>query len=154
MVKLVFLGLLTFAPKISTDVLFAPVMHRSWEEKSSDYDTTSHCLSAWMLYTLEQSQPQCSQTSTYVMKKWYAVEVKNLNLHILIKNTNILCWNCWIEYSLKHGKSKSNLEIKYLGRYVWYILIQILCTFLSVIECTLYYEWHKIRLKLKRGPKF
>ena len=85
LVNLVFLGLLTFAPKISTDVLFAPVMHRSWEEKSSDYDTTSHCLSAWMLYTLEQSQPQCSQTSTYVMKKWYAVEVKNLNLHILIK---------------------------------------------------------------------
>ena len=88
LVNLVFLGLLTFAPKISTDVLFAPVMHRSWEEKSSDYDTTSHCLSAWMLYTLEQSQPQSDK---HICNEHVIVKVKILNLHIL-KNTDIL--NC------------------------------------------------------------
>ena len=42
------------------------------------------------------------------------VTVKRLNLHILEKNTDIFSCNRCIEYSLKHGKFKSNLEINFL----------------------------------------
>ena len=60
-----------------------------------------------MLYTLEQSQPQSDK---HICNEHVIVKVKILNLHIL-KNTDILNCNCYVEYSLKNEKFKSNVNI-------------------------------------------